>query len=126
MLNDDPLTSIRTRLTQSREDISKYENIWKEDKRIEPSVFQNDIENSFKGLIYNFKLLLWELELFCIRHEILKEEVDVLKKFLYYSPHIANNPMLKNQLDNELINLEKRLNIEFKSFLKHLEREEIK
>ncbi len=126
MLNDDPLTSIRTRLTQSREDISKYENIWKEDKRIEPSVFKNDIENSFKGLIYNFKLLLWELELFCIRHEILKEEVNVLKKFLYYSPHIANNPTLKNQLDNELINLEKRLNIEFKSFLKHLEREEIK
>jgi hypothetical protein len=126
MLNDDPLTSIRTRLTQSREDISKYENIWKEDKRIEPGVFKNDIENSFKGLIYNFKLLLWELELFCIRHEILKEEVDVLKKFLYYSPHIANNPMLKNQLDNELINLEKRLNIEFKSFLKHLEREEMK
>ena len=126
MLNDDPLTSIRTRLTQSREDISKYENIWIEDKRIEPGVFKNDIENSFKRLIYNFKLLLWELELFCIRHEILKEEVDILKKFLYQSPHIANNTTLKNQFDNELMDLEKRLNVEYKSFLKHLEREELK
>jgi hypothetical protein len=83
MLNDDPLTSIRTRLTQSREDLTKYENIWKEDNRIESSVFKNDIETSFKGLIDNFKLLLWEVELFCIRHEILKEEVNVLERFLY-------------------------------------------
>jgi len=126
MLNDDPLTSIRTRLTQSREDLTKYENIWKEYKRRDPNVFKNDIEYSFKALIDNFKLLLWEVELFCIRHEILKEEVSILERFLYQSPHIANNPTLKNQFDNELINLEKRLNIEYKSFLKHLEREEIK
>jgi hypothetical protein len=33
---------------------------------------------------------------------------------------------LKNQLDKELNELEKRLNVEYKSFLKRLEREEIK
>lgn len=126
MINDDPLTSIRTRLTQSREELTKYENIWREYKRRESNVFQNDIEYSFKGLIDNFKLLLWEVELFCIRHEILKEEVNILKRFLYQSPHIANNETLKNQFDDELMDLEKRLNVEYKSFLKHLEREEIK
>ena len=126
MINDDLLTSIRTRLTQSREDLTNYENIWREYEKREPTIFQNDIEYSFKGLINNFKLLLWEVELFCIRHEILKEEVNVLKKFLYQSPHIANNPTLKNQLDNELMDVEKRLNFEIKSFLKHLEREELK
>lgn len=126
MINDDLLTSIRTRLTQIREDLTKYENIWGEYNRREPNVFKNDIEYSFKGLIDNFKLLLWEVELFCIRHEILKEEVNILKKFLYQSPHIANNATLKNQFDNELMDLEKRLNVEYKSFLKHLEREELK
>jgi hypothetical protein len=126
MINDDLLTSIRTRLTQIREDLTKYENIWREYNRREPNVFKNDIEYSFKGLIDNFKLLLWEVELFCIRHEILKEEVNILKKFLYQSPHIANNTTLKNQFDNELMDLEKRLNVEYKSFLKHLEREELK
>ena len=126
MINDDPLTSIRTRLTQSREELTKYENIWREYKRRESNVFQNDIEYSFKGLIDNFKLLLWEVELFCIRHEILKEEVNVLERFLYHSPHIANNETLKNQFDDELMDLEKRLNVEYKSFLKHLEREELK
>lgn len=126
MINDDLLTSIRTRLTLIREDLTKYENIWREYKRREPNVFKNDIEYSFKGLIDNFKLLLWEVELFCIRHEILKEEVNILKKFLYQSPHIANNTTLKNQFDNELMDLEKRLNVEYKSFLKHLEREELK
>ncbi|HET8857090.1 MAG TPA: hypothetical protein VFM28_06150 [Nitrososphaeraceae archaeon] len=126
MINDDLLTSIRTRLTQIREDLTKYENIWREYNRREPNVFKNDIEYSFKGLIDNFKLLLWEVELFCIRHEILKEEVNILKKFLYQSPHIANNTTLKNQFDNELMDLEKRLNVEYRSFLKHLEREELK
>jgi hypothetical protein len=126
MINDDLLTSIRTRLTQIREDLTKYENIWREYNRRETNVFKNDIEYSFKGLIDNFKLLLWEVELFCIRHEILKEEVNILKKFLYQSPHIANNTTLKNQFDNELMDLEKRLNVEYKSFLKHLEREELK
>jgi hypothetical protein len=100
ILNDDPLTSIRTRLTHSREDLTKYENIWKEYKRREPDVFKNDIEYSFKSLIDNFKLLLWEVELFCIRHEILKEVINVLERFLYQSPHIANNPTMKNQFDN--------------------------
>lgn len=126
MINDDLLKSIRTRLTQIREDLTKYENIWRKYNRREPNVFKNDIEYSFKGLIDNFKLLLWEVELFCIRHEILKEEVNILKKFLYQSPHIANNATLKNQFDNELMDLEKRLNVEYKSFLKHLEREELK
>ena len=49
MINDDPLTSIRTRLTQSREELTKYENIWREYKRRESNVFQNDIEYSFKA-----------------------------------------------------------------------------
>ena len=126
MLNDDPLTSIRTRLTQSREDLTNYENMWKEYEKREPIFFKKDVEYTFKGLIDNFKLLLYEVELFCIRHEILKEEVNVLERFLYQSPNIANNPTLKNQFDDELKDLEKRLNIEYKSFLRHLEREEIK
>ena len=126
MINDDLLTSIRTRLTQSREDLTNYENMWREYEKREPTVFKNDVEDTSKSLINNLKLLLWEVELFCIRHEILKEEVNVLKRFLYRSPPIANNPTLKNQLNNELIDLEKKLNVEYKSFLKHLEREEIK
>ena len=107
MINDDLLTSIRTRLTQSREDLTNYENMWREYEKREPTVFKNDVEDTSKSLINNLKLLLWEVELFCIRHEILKEEVNVLKRFLYQSPHIANNPTLKNQLNNELIDLKK-------------------
>jgi hypothetical protein len=124
MLDDDSLTSIRTRLTQSREDLSIYENIWREYEKREPTI--KDVEYSFKSLLGNVKLLLYDVELFCIRHEILKEEVNVLERFLYQSPHVTNNPTLKNQLDKELNELEKRLNVEYKSFLKRLEREEIK
>src|SRR5215211_2265080 len=99
MINDDLLTSIRTRLTHSRQDLN-YENMWREYEKKEPTVFKNDVEDTSKSLINNLKLLLWEVELFCIRHEILKEEVNVLKRFLYQSPHIKNNPTLKNQFDN--------------------------
>ncbi|HJU59364.1 MAG TPA: hypothetical protein VJ583_06420 [Nitrososphaeraceae archaeon] len=126
MSNVDPLSNIRTRLTHSREDLTNYENMWREYNKRESTIFNNDIEYTFKSLINNLKLLLWEVELFCIRHEILKEEVNVLERFVYQSPHIANNPTLKNQLDNELKDLKKRINVEYKSFLKHLEREEIK
>ncbi|HSF49897.1 MAG TPA: hypothetical protein VLA74_03975 [Nitrososphaeraceae archaeon] len=73
MTNDNILTRTRTRLTECREDLNKYENLWSEYQKREPSESKNDVENTFKGIIFNFKNLLWDVEILCISHETLKD-----------------------------------------------------
>lgn len=118
MTKDDMLTRTRTRLTQSREKITEYENLWKEYQRTEYS--KHDVENTFKELLFNFKNLLWEVEILSISHESLNERVNILEKFLYQS---TDNPIMKNELDNELRNLREKYETQSKSFLKYFDKE---
>jgi hypothetical protein len=118
--NDNILTGIRTRLTQSREDLTKYENLWKDYDRRELTFFTNDVQITFEEVIFNLEKLLWEVEALCISHESLKGEVDILFKYLYRSPHILNNQTLKNELDNELRNLKEKNITQIESFMKYL------
>jgi hypothetical protein len=123
MTKDDILTQTRTRLTRYREDLATYENLWTEYQKREPSVFKNDVKNTFTELLYNFKQLLWEVELYCISHETLQEQVNILQKFLLQSPHILNNSTVKNELDNELRILLEKYETQSRSFLRYFDRE---
>ena len=53
MISDDLLTSIRTQLTHSREDLTNSENMQIEYEKKEPTVFKNDVEDTSKSLINN-------------------------------------------------------------------------
>ena len=123
MENEDMLISARNRVTQYREKITKYGNIWKEYQSREPTYFKKDVENTFTDLLYNFKNLMNETELLWISHETLKERVYILENYLSHSPHIEDNPNMRQKFYNELKNLKDRYVTQCNSFLKYFEKE---
>lgn len=120
MTKDDILSLTRTRLTQYRENLKKYEKLWNEYKKKNEIGFEKDIEITFVGLIRYYKQLIWEIEFLRISHGSLKEEVDIITDFISTSTH---NTTLKTKFKNDIINSREKYLSEYKSFLQYVERE---
>ena len=117
MISIDLLKGTRTHLTKSRENLTKYENKWKNYEKVDETQFEKDIQNTFDELIYRSKQLLWDIETLYILQAVQTEKLDMIMKFLYQSPHIMDNPSVKNEFDKDFINLKKKAAEEMESLM---------
>ena len=69
-------------LEKLRENLTEYENKWKNYAIKYWNKFENDIKNTFDELIHSFKNLSWELETFSTMHEYQTARINLLMKFL--------------------------------------------
>ena len=117
MISNDVLKGSRTRLTKFRENLRQYKNKWKDYEKVDGTQFENDIKNTFDELIYSSEQILWDIETFYVLLEVQTRKLDMIMKFLYQSPHIMNNPNVKNEFDKDFLNWKEKAANEMKSLM---------